>query len=169
MSDIKITIHTSAGDIDATMFSSKVPTTTANFLNLASRGYYDGISFHRVIANFMIQGGDPTGTGSGGPGYKFLDEIDRTLKHSKAGIFSMANAGPNTNGSQFFITHNATPHLDGRHAVFGEVTQGQDVVNKVKQGDKIKSITIHDDTTALFESEKDNVEHWNSILDKDKK
>jgi peptidyl-prolyl cis-trans isomerase B (cyclophilin B) len=169
MSDTKITLHTTAGDIDATLFSSKVPTTTANFLNLAQRGYYDGISFHRVIANFMIQGGDPTGTGSGGPGYKFLDEIDRTLKHSKAGIFSMANAGPNTNGSQFFITHNATPHLDGRHAVFGEVTTGQDVVNKVKQGDKIKSITIHDDITPLLEKEKDNVEHWNSILDKAKK
>ncbi|RYG55533.1 peptidylprolyl isomerase [bacterium] len=169
MSDTKITLHTTAGDIDATLFSSKVPTTTANFLNLAKRGYYDGISFHRVIANFMIQGGDPTGTGSGGPGYKFLDEIDRTLKHSKAGIFSMANAGPNTNGSQFFITHNATPHLDGRHAVFGEVTTGQDVVNKVKQGDKIKSITIHDDITPLLEKEKDNVEHWNSILDKSKK
>jgi peptidyl-prolyl cis-trans isomerase B (cyclophilin B) len=117
----------------------------------------------------MIQGGDPTGTGSGGPGYKFLDEIDRSLKHTKAGIFSMANAGPNTNGSQFFITHNATPHLDGRHAVFGEVTQGQDVVNKVKQGDKIKSITIHDDIAPLLEKEKDNVEHWNSILDKSKK
>jgi len=166
MSDIKITLHTTAGDIDATLFSSKVPVTTSNFLNLAKRGYYNGISFHRVIANFMIQGGDPTGSGSGGPGYRFLDEIDRTLKHNKAGIFSMANAGPNTNGSQFFITHNATPHLDGRHAVFGEVTNGQDVVNKVKQGDKINSITIHDDITALLESEKDNVEHWNSILDK---
>jgi peptidyl-prolyl cis-trans isomerase B (cyclophilin B) len=166
MSDIKITIHTSAGDIDGTLFSSKVPMTTANFLNLAKRGYYNGISFHRVIANFMIQGGDPTGSGSGGPGYRFLDEIDRTLKHSKPGIFSMANAGPNTNGSQFFITHLATPHLDGRHAVFGEVTQGQEVVNKIKQGDKINSITIHDDTTALFEAEKDNIEHWNSILDR---
>jgi peptidyl-prolyl cis-trans isomerase B (cyclophilin B) len=168
MSDIKITVHTSAGDIDATLFSSKVPMTTANFLNLAQRGYYDGIKFHRVIANFMIQGGDPTGTGSGGPGYRFLDEIDRTLKHSKPGIFSMANAGPNTNGSQFFITHLPTPHLDGRHAVFGEVTQGQDVVNKVKQGDTIKSITIHDDTAELFKKEADNIEHWNSILDKRK-
>jgi len=166
MSDTKITLHTTAGDIDATLFSSKVPITTANFLNLAKRGYYNGIAFHRVIANFMIQGGDPTGSGSGGPGYRFLDEIDRTLKHTKAGIFSMANAGPNTNGSQFFITHNATPHLDGRHAVFGEVTQGQDVVNKIKQGDKINTITIHDDITALLEAEKDNVEHWNSILDK---
>ena len=168
MSDIKITVQTSAGDIDATIFASKVPMTSANFLNLAKRGYYDGIKFHRVIANFMIQGGDPTGSGSGGPGYRFLDEIDRTLKHTKPGIFSMANAGPNTNGSQFFITHLATPHLDGRHAVFGEVTKGQDVVNKVKQGDTIKSVTIHDDTTQLFAKESDNIEHWNSILDKKK-
>jgi peptidyl-prolyl cis-trans isomerase B (cyclophilin B) len=164
MSDIRITLHTDKGDIDATIFASKVPVTSANFLNLAKRGYYDGITFHRVIANFMIQGGDPTGTGSGGPGYKFADEIDRTLKHSKAGIFSMANAGPNTNGSQFFITHGPTPHLDGKHAVFGEVTQGQDVVNKIAKGDKIKSITFHDDATTLFESQKDQLEHWNSIL-----
>jgi peptidyl-prolyl cis-trans isomerase B (cyclophilin B) len=166
MSDIKITLHTTAGDIDATMFSSKVPLTCANFLNLAKRGYYDGISFHRVIPNFMIQGGDPTGSGSGGPGYRFPDEIDRSLKHSKAGIFSMANAGPNTNGSQFFITHLPTPHLDGKHAVFGEVTAGQVVVNNIVKGDKINTITIHDDTTALFESQKDHVEHWNSILDR---
>jgi peptidyl-prolyl cis-trans isomerase B (cyclophilin B) len=164
MSDIRITLHTDKGDIDATIFASKVPVTSANFLNLAKRGYYDGITFHRVIANFMIQGGDPTGTGSGGPGYKFADEIDRTLKHSKAGIFSMANAGPNTNGSQFFITHGPTPHLDGKHAVFGEVTQDQDVVNKIAKGDKIKSITFHDDATTLFESQKDQLEHWNSIL-----
>jgi peptidyl-prolyl cis-trans isomerase B (cyclophilin B) len=166
MSDIKITIHTSAGDIEATMYASKTPLTCANFLNLAKRGYYNGISFHRVIANFMIQGGDPTGSGSGGPGYKFADEFHPDLKHTKAGIFSMANAGPRTNGSQFFITHNATPHLDGKHSVFGQVTEGQKVVDAIRQGDKITSITIHDDTTALFTAEKDNVEHWNSILDK---
>jgi peptidyl-prolyl cis-trans isomerase B (cyclophilin B) len=166
MSDIKITIHTSAGDINARLFASQVTVTCANFLNLAKRGYYDGVAFHRVIPNFMIQGGDPTGTGSGGPGYKFADEIDRSLKHDKAGIFSMANAGPNTNGSQFFITHLPTPHLDGKHAVFGEVITGQDVVNKIVKGDKINSITIHEDTTALFESQKDNLEHWNSILDR---
>ena len=164
MSDIRITLHTDKGDIQATLFASKVPVTSANFLNLAKRGYYDGVSFHRVIANFMIQGGDPTGTGRGGPGYRFADEIDSSLKHSKPGIFSMANAGPNTNGSQFFITHLPTPHLDGKHAVFGEVTTGQDVVNAVRQGDKIRSITVHDDTTALFESQKDHLEHWNSIL-----
>jgi peptidyl-prolyl cis-trans isomerase B (cyclophilin B) len=165
MSDIRITLHTDKGDIEATIFASKVPVTSANFLNLAKRGYYDGVAFHRVIANFMIQGGDPTGTGRGGPGYRFADEIDRSLKHSKPGLFSMANAGPNTNGSQFFITHLATPHLDGKHAVFGEVTQGQDVVNAIRQGDAIKSITLHDDVSSLLESQKDHVEHWNSILD----
>jgi peptidyl-prolyl cis-trans isomerase B (cyclophilin B) len=166
MNDIKITIHTSAGDIDATFYSSKTPLTCANFLNLAKHGYYDGIAFHRVIENFMIQGGDPTGSGSGGPGYKFADEFHPELRHRSPGIFSMANAGPGTNGSQFFITHGATPHLDGKHSVFGQVTNGQEVVNKIKQGDKITSITIHDDTTELFADQKDNVEHWNSILDK---
>jgi len=166
MNNNKITLHTTVGDIDATFYSSKTPLTCANFLNLAKRGYYDGIAFHRVIANFMIQGGDPTGTGSGGPGYKFADEFHPELRHRSPGVFSMANAGPGTNGSQFFITHNATPHLDGKHSVFGQVTNGQDVVNKIKQGDKITSITIHDDTTDLFEAQKDNVEHWNSILDK---
>ena len=100
MSDIRITLHTDKGDIDATIFASKVPMTSANFLNLARRDYYDGVSFHRVIANFMIQGGDPTGTGSGGPGYRFADEIDRSLKHTKAGIFSMANAGPHVGRKQ---------------------------------------------------------------------
>ena len=166
MNNTKITLHTTAGDIDATFYSSKTPLTCANFLNVAKRGYYDGISFHRVIPNFMIQGGDPTGSGSGGPGYKFADEFHPELRHRSQGVFSMANAGPGTNGSQFFITHNATPHLDGKHSVFGQVTNGQDVVDKIKQGDKITSITIHDDTTELFESQKDNVEHWNSILDK---
>ena len=166
MNDIKITIHSSAGDIDATFYSSKTPLTCANFLNLAKRGYYDGIAFHRVIENFMIQGGDPTGSGSGGPGYKFADEFHPELRHRSPGIFSMANAGPGTNGSQFFITHGATPHLDGKHSVFGQVTNGQEVVNKIKQGDKITSISIHDDPTELFTDQKDNVEHWNSILDK---
>jgi len=166
MNNNKITLHTTAGDIDATFYSPKTPLTCANFLNLAKRGYYDGIAFHRVIANFMIQGGDPTGTGSGGPGYKFADEFHPELRHRSPGVFSMANAGPGTNGSQFFITHNATPHLDGKHSVFGQVTNGQDVIDKIKQGDKITSITIHDDTTDLFEDQKDNIEHWNSILDK---
>ena len=165
MSDIKITLKTDKGDIDATLFADKVPVTCANFLNLAKRGYYDGITFHRVIANFMIQGGDPTGSGMGGPGYKFADEFHPELKHGKAGIFSMANAGPGTNGSQFFITHGPTPHLNGKHSVFGEVTSGQEVVDAIAQGDKINAITIHDDTSELFEAQKDHLEHWNSILD----
>lgn len=164
MSDINITLHTAKGEIKAVLFADKVPTTCANFLNLAKKGYYDGVSFHRVISNFMIQGGDPTGTGMGGPGYKFADEFHPDLKHDKPGIFSMANAGPGTNGSQFFITHNATPHLNGKHSVFGEVTSGQDVVNAIEQADKIKSIDIHDDTEALFSSQSDHIEHWNSMM-----
>ena len=163
--DIKITLKTEKGDIDATLFASKVPVTTANFLNLASRGYYDGITFHRVIANFMIQGGDPTGTGMGGPGYKFEDEFLPELKHDKPGIFSMANAGPRTNGSQLFITHVATPRLNGRHSVFGEVTQGQDVVDSIAQGDKITGIEIHDSTDDLFADQADRISDWNSKLD----
>lgn len=164
--DIKITIKTNKGDIDLTIFASKVPLTAANFLNLAKHGYYDGIAFHRVIPEFMIQGGDPTGTGRGGPGYKFEDEIDSSLRHSKPGILSMANAGPNTNGSQFFITHVPTPHLDGKHAVFGEVTKGQDVVNAIVKGDKIESIKIEGSTDALFEKEKDRIAKWNAALGK---
>ncbi len=166
MTDIHIVLHTSKGDIEGTIFASKVPATAANFLNLATKGFYNGITFHRVIPDFMIQGGDPTGTGMGGPGYKFADEIDRSLKHSKPGIFSMANAGPNTNGSQFFITHVATPHLDGKHAVFGEVTKGQDVVNQIAKGDKITSIEIKDSTDELFQAQASNLEKWNAALKK---
>ena len=180
MSDITITLHTTAGDIRATLFASKAPLTCANFLNLAQRGYYNNVAFHRVIDRFMLQGGDPTETGRGGPGYKFADEFHPELRHNKPGIFSMANAGPGTNGSQFFITTVPTPFLDNRHSVFGEVTSPLDVVGNVTGknntgepgckyngvGDKITSSTIHDDTTALFESQKDNLEHWNSILDK---
>ena len=165
MSDIKITLHTTAGDINARIFASQVPVTSANFLNLAKRGYYNGVAFHRVIANFMIQGGDPTGTGSGGPGYKFADEIDRSLKHEKAGIFSMANAGPRTNGSQFFITHVPTPHLDGKHTVFGHVTNGMDVVNAITGGDKIEKIEVLDSTDDLFAAEKKRIDEWNAVLD----
>src|SRR6185369_7710127 len=150
MKDIRIILHTSQGDIEGTLFASKTPMTCASFLNLAQRGYYNGIKFHRVIANFMIQGGDPTGTGMGGPGYKFADEIHPSLKHSKPGLFSMANAGPGTNGSQFFITHVPTPHLDGKHSVFGEVTKGQDVVNAIAKGDKITTFEIVDSTDELF-------------------
>jgi peptidyl-prolyl cis-trans isomerase B (cyclophilin B) len=162
--DIRVIVKTTKGDIEGTLFASKVPMTTANFLNLAKKGYYDGLSFHRVIPDFMIQGGDPQGNGTGGPGYKFGDEFDSSLKHSKPGIFSMANAGPGTNGSQFFITHVPTPHLDGKHSVFGEVTKGQDVVNKIVKGDKINKIEVLDSTDALFEAQKANIEKWNAVL-----
>ena len=162
MTDIRIILHTDKGDIEATLFASQTPMTVANYLNLAKKDYYNDIKFHRVIANFMIQGGDPTGTGGGGPGYKFGDECLPTLKHNKPGIFSMANAGPGTNGSQFFVTHLPTPHLDGKHTVFGEVTKGQDVVNAIRQGDKITTIEILDPTDDLFAAQAANLTKWNA-------
>lgn len=164
LEDIKIILKTEKGDIHATMFASDVPLTVANFLNLASRGYYDGITFHRVIPNFMIQGGDPTATGTSGPGYKFEDEFQANRVHDKAGTFSMANAGPNTNGSQFFITHGPTPHLDMKHSVFGEVTEGQNVVDAIVGGDAIKEIEILDSTDALFADQADRIKDWDAIL-----
>ena len=166
MQDIRIIVNTSKGPIEATLQPSAAPVTVANFLNLAKRGYYDGLTFHRVIPQFMIQGGDPTGTGSGGPGYRFEDEVKSGLKHDKPGIFSMANAGPGTNGSQFFITHVPTPHLDGRHTVFGFTTKGQDVVNAIRMGDKIEKIEILDPTDELFAAEKKRIAEWNAVLDK---
>lgn len=144
-------IVTNKGTIEVKLEFEKVPLTVANFVGLAEgtiaknekgEGFYNGITFHRVIPNFMIQGGDPTGSGMGSPGYSFRDEIDPSLKHDRAGTLSMANSGPNTNGSQFFITHNETPWLDGKHAVFGYVTKGQDVVNAIQQGDVIQTINI---------------------------
>lgn len=128
---VKIKIETTLGDIYADLFQAEAPKTVENFVTLAKKGFYDGIIFHRVIPNFMVQTGDPTGTGTGGPGYAFADEFSPKLKHDKPGVFSMANSGPNTNGSQFFITQVATPWLDGRHSVFGQVTQGMDVVNQI--------------------------------------
>ena len=166
MTDIRIIVHTDTGQIEGTLFASKTPMTCANFLNLAKRGYYNGIKFHRVIPNFMVQGGDPTGTGSGGPGYKFGDEFHPSLKHTKPGIFSMANAGPGTNGSQFFITHVPTDWLDGKHSVFGEVTTGQDVVNAIRGGDKITSIDILDSTDDLFADQATLLTKWNAVLDR---
>ncbi len=166
MKDIRIIVKTDKGDIEGVLYPSKAPVTVASFLNLAKRGYYNGLKFHRVISDFMIQGGDPTGTGSGGPGYRFEDECTPELKHDKPGIFSMANAGPGTNGSQFFITHVATPWLDGKHTVFGSVTKGQDVVNAIAQGDKIKSIEILDPTDELFKAQAKRIEEWNAVLDK---
>lgn len=166
MDTIRIIMNTSKGAIHITMHAADTPVTTASFLNLARRGFYDGVTFHRVIPNFMIQGGDPTGTGRGGPGYNFDDECKRYLRHDKAGILSMANAGPGTNGSQFFITHGPTPHLDGKHTVFGEVSKGQDVVDSIRQGDKITGIEILDDAEPVFTAQADNISRWNSVLDK---
>jgi peptidyl-prolyl cis-trans isomerase B (cyclophilin B) len=136
------TIETNRGTIVLKLAPESAPKTVNNFVFLAREGFYDGVTFHRVIANFMIQGGDPTGTGRGGPGYKFADEFaGNPLKHG-TGVISMANAGPNTNGSQFFITHAPQPHLDGKHTVFGKVTSGMDVVNLIRQGDTMQSVVI---------------------------
>jgi len=142
--DVDAIIRTNKGDINLTLYATKVPKTVANFVALAEDGFYDGLRFHRVIPEFMIQGGCPIGTGTGGPGYRFSDEFDRTLVHDSGGILSMANAGPNTNGSQFFITHVATPWLDFRHSVFGKIKSGRDqeIVNLIRQGDKIETIKI---------------------------
>lgn len=142
--DIKAVIKTSKGDIKIDLFASKTPKTVMNFASLAKAGYYDGLSFHRVIPDFMIQGGCPLGTGTGSPGYNFEDEFDPELSHDTAGILSMANAGPGTNGSQFFITHTPTLWLDDKHTVFGKVEDedDQDVVNSIRQGDNIHTIEI---------------------------
>ena len=142
--DVNIKMSTSKGEINITLFASKTPKTVTNFLELAKAGYYDGLAFHRVIPDFMIQGGCPLGTGTGGPGYKFEDEFHPDLKHDSGGILSMANAGPGTNGSQFFITHLETPWLDGNHSVFGKVKSEADMstVNDIRGGDEILSIEI---------------------------
>ena len=133
----KYTAHmeTDKGTIVIELFADKAPKTVNNFVFLSRQGYYESVIFHRVIANFMVQGGDPTGTGSGGPGYKFGDEFHPSLRHNKRGILSMANAGPGTNGSQFFITHGPTPHLDNRHSVFGQVIEGEDVLMSIPPRD----------------------------------
>ena len=133
------TLSTDKGDIVMELFADKTPRTVNNFVFLAREGFYDGTIFHRVIADFMAQGGDPTGTGTGGPGYKFADEFHPSLKHSKPGIFSMANAGPGTNGSQFFITHVPTPWLDGKHSIFGQVISGMDVLLSIPARDPMRT------------------------------
>jgi len=141
----KAIMETSRGTIVLEMYPEYAPKTVNNFVFLANQGFYDGGGFHRVINDFMIQGGDPTGSGRGGPGYRFEDEVrDNPLRH-ETGVISMANAGPNTNGSQFFITHSPQPHLDGRHTVFGKVVDGMDVVNKIRQGDKIMKVVIEEE------------------------
>jgi len=138
----------------------------ANFVNLAKRGFYDGLKFHRVIPDFMVQGGCPQGTGTGGPGYKFEDECRPDLRHDKPGVLSMANAGPRTNGSQFFITHVATPWLDGKHTVFGEIVGAEDqkVVDAIRGSDKIDSITLSGDAAAVLAAQADRVAEWNKVL-----
>ncbi|HHW4678680.1 MAG TPA: peptidylprolyl isomerase [Xylella sp.] len=154
---------TARGPIKIKLFADKAPLTVANFVNLAKRGFYDGLNFHRVIANFMIQGGCPEGSGRGDPGYRFEDETNNGMPHER-GSLSMANAGPNTNGSQFFITHVATPWLDGKHTVFGKVLDGQNVVDTIAQGDIINKITIEGDTDGLLALKSDRIVEWNTAL-----
>ncbi|RNF81821.1 peptidylprolyl isomerase [Montanilutibacter psychrotolerans] len=158
------TFDTDRGPIRVELAADKAPLTVANFVNLVLRGYYDGLNFHRVIPDFMVQGGCPEGRGTGGPGYKFEDEARNGLGHQR-GVLSMANAGPATNGSQFFITHVACPWLDGKHTVFGKVLEGIEVVDAVKQGDTIKSVKIEGDTAAVLAAKADRVADWNRILD----
>jgi peptidyl-prolyl cis-trans isomerase B (cyclophilin B) len=138
----RLRMETDRGDIELELYPEHAPVTVNNFLFLAGEGFYDGVTFHRVIADFMIQGGDPTGTGRGGPGYRFADEFTGNPLRHERGVISMANAGPDTNGSQFFITHLPQPHLDGRHTVFGRVTGGMDAVDSIRQGDLIRSVTV---------------------------
>lgn len=166
MTNLKATIKTNKGDINLDLFADKTPLTVANFVNLAKSGYYKGISFHRVINDFMIQTGCPDGNGTGGPGYQFQDEFNDDLTHNKPGILSMANAGPGTNGSQFFITHVETPWLDGNHTVFGEVVSGDDqaIVNMIEQNDHIVEINIKGDDSALFNDYSDQINDWNTTL-----
>jgi len=163
---LNLTIATSKGDIHLTLFAGKTPVTVGSFVNLAQRGYYDNLSFHRVLDNFMVQGGCPLGTGTGGPGYNFEDECRADLPHDVPGKLSMANAGPGTNGSQFFITHVPTDWLDGKHTVFGAVvgSEDQDVVNAVQQGDTITGMTVEGDTAPLFAHVQDRIDEWNGVL-----
>jgi peptidyl-prolyl cis-trans isomerase B (cyclophilin B) len=166
MSDLIAHIATARGTIHVRLTPKETPMTVANFVNLARRKYYDGLSFHRVIPDFMIQGGCPLGTGTGGPGYRFEDEIVPTLRHGR-GVLSMANAGPGTNGSQFFITHVPTRWLDGKHTVFGQVVgpEDQKLVDAVRGGEKIGSISIEGDYAPLFEQMRARLTRWNETLD----
>lgn len=166
--DLYASIATSRGTIRLKLFADKTPLTVANFVNLAQRGFYNNLTFHRVIADFMIQGGCPKGNGTGGPGYKFRDEFVDELRHDKPGMLSMANSGPNTNGSQFFITHTPTQWLDDHHTVFGEVAgkEDMDVVNSIRGKDRIDTITIEGDASDLLASQKSAIDSWNAKLDK---
>jgi peptidyl-prolyl cis-trans isomerase B (cyclophilin B) len=163
--EVGAVMRTNKGDIKLRLFADKAPVTVANFVNLAKRGYYDGLLFHRVIPNFMIQGGCPQGSGTGGPGYRFEDECTPELRHETPGILSMANAGPGTNGSQFFITHVATDWLDGKHTVFGSVIDegDQQVVNAIAVGDTIEAIEISGEE-ELMQNQADRIAAWNDSL-----
>lgn len=163
--NLSVVLKTSKGDIHLQLEVEKTPLTTANFVNLVQRGFYDGIVFHRVIPDFMIQGGDPEGNGTGGPGYQFQDEFHSTLRHDRPGVLSMANAGPGTNGSQFFITHVETPWLDGKHSVFGHVVSGQEIVDAIEMGDTIEKATILGNPEKLFQRVSKELEAWNEILE----
>lgn len=140
----RATMQTSRGDLVLELYPEHAPKTVNNFVFLAREGFYDGVTFHRVVPNFVIQGGDPTGTGRGGPGYRFEDEVAGNPLRHEPKVISMANAGPDTNGSQFFITHTATPHLDGKHTVFGKVVEGRDVVDEIQQGDTMEKVTVEE-------------------------
>ena len=161
-------IVTEKGTISVDLFSEQTPITVANFVNLASRGFYDNLNFHRVIQDFMIQGGCPSGNGMGGPGYRFADEFLPELRHDSPGKLSMANAGPGTNGSQFFITHVPTPHLDDAHTIFGSVKSEEDqkIVDQIEQGDQIQTIKIVGEYEELLSSV-ESVSDWNDLLDSD--
>ena len=167
MADLIAQIQLARGPIRLRLFADQAPVTVANFVNLVRRKFYDGLTFHRVIPDFMIQGGCPEGSGRGGPGYRFEDEVDTGLKHDSPGVLSMANAGPGTNGSQFFITHGPTPWLDGKHTVFGKVLGPEDqaVVDAVRGGERIGAVTIEGDYAPLFAQCKVQLDRWNAILD----
>ena len=163
---MKVKIITAKGDVNINLLSDKSPVTVANFVNLAKKGYYDGLKFHRVIDNFMAQGGDPTGTGMGGPGYQFEDEVNNGLNFSKAGKLAMANAGPGTNGSQFFITTVPTEWLNGNHTIFGEVVSDADlaVVKKLSNGDVMTKVVVEGDVDAFLKTQKNRIDSWNKTL-----
>ena len=163
---MKVKIITAKGDVNINLLPDKSPVTVANFVNLAKKGYYDGLKFHRVIDNFMAQGGDPTGTGMGGPGYRFEDEVNNGLNFSKAGKLAMANAGPGTNGSQFFITTVPTEWLNGNHTIFGEVVSDADlaVVKKLSNGDVMTKVVVEGDIDAFLKTQKNRVDSWNKTL-----
>lgn len=163
---MKVKIITAKGDVNINLLPDKSPVTVANFVNLAKKGYYDGLKFHRVIDNFMAQGGDPTGTGAGGPGYRFEDEVNNGLNFSKAGKLAMANAGPGTNGSQFFITTVPTEWLNGNHTIFGEVVSDADlaVVKKLSNGDVMTKVVVEGDVDAFLKTQKNRVDSWNKTL-----